>query len=200
MKYNIFLGVFVFFALSFCSLSYAEQTSQAKKPLTLIDQEGRPTELDSFIGKPLVMTFIYTRCPSPTKCPLIMSRMVKLQKELIDYQDKMNFSIVSIDPEYDAPRVLKEYAEINQADFANFKLLTGPKEEVDKVIKHFKIYVEEEEPGILSHSLDTFLMDKKGVIRKVYPGAFWEVNVVADDVVKLIEEEAKEKEGALILN
>lgn len=127
-----------------------------------------------------------------------MSRMVKLQKELTDYKDKINFAIVSIDPGYDVSRVLKEYGEINGADFSNFKLLTGTKEDIEKVTKHFKIYIEEEEPGILAHSLDTFLMDSKGVIYKVYPGAFWEVDVVADDVVKLIESE--KQETVLILN
>lgn len=125
-----------------------------------------------------------------------MSRMVKLQKELSDYKDRINLAIVSIDPEYDTPRVLKEYGEISGADFSNFKLLTGTRENIDKVIKKFKIYIEEEEPGILAHSLDTFLMDSKGVIHKVYPGAFWEVDVVADDVVKLIET----GEGVLILD
>lgn len=170
---------------------YSSTEKQPKKPLTLLNQNSEPVEMDSLMGKTLVMTFIYTRCPSPTKCPLIMSRMVKLQKELTDYKEEISFAVVSIDPEYDTPRVLKEYAEINNVDFYNFTLLTGPKEDVDKVIERFKIYLEEEEPGILSHSLDTFLLDSKGVIRQVFPGAFWEVEVAADDVIKLIEEEQK---------
>lgn len=165
----------------------------SKKPLMLLNQDGNQIEIDSLMGKPLVMTFIYTRCPSPTKCPLIMRRMVGLQKELIDYKDKVNFAVISLDPAYDTPRVLKEYAEISNADLYNFTLLTGPQEDVDKVIRRFKIYMEEEEPGIISHSLDTFLMDPKGVIRRVFPGAFWEVEVAAEEVIKVIEEEQKAK-------
>lgn len=188
MRYKIIVVL-----LLWSSLLYAGE-------VLLLNQDGNSLDIDSLIGKPLVMAFIYTRCPSPTKCPLIMSRMVKLQKELTDYKDKVNFSIVSIDPEYDTPRVLKEYGEISGADFSNFKLLTGTNENIAKVIKKFKIYIEEEEPGILAHSLDTFLMDSKGVIYKVYPGAFWEVDVVADDIVKLMEQEKKpQEEGVLIL-
>lgn len=198
----IFLCLFIAAA---CLLNSAQgmdienQTRKAKKPLMLLNQNGESIEIDSLMGKFLVITFIYTRCPSPTKCPLIMSRMVKLQKELVDYKDDVNFAIVSIDPEYDTPRVLKEYAEIHGADFSNFTLLTGPKEKIDKVIKRFKIYVDEEEPGILSHSLDTFLLDSKGVIRRIFPGAFWEVEVAADKVIELIEgEQAAEVQGGTL--
>ncbi|MGR3304295.1 MAG: SCO family protein [Candidatus Scalindua sp.] len=168
-----------------------KKEGKSKKPLTLLNQNGESVEIDSLMGKTLVMTFIYTRCPSPTKCPLIMSRMVKLQKELSDYREEVNFAVVSIDPEYDTPRVLKEYAEINNTDFSNFTLLTGSKEAVNKVVSRFKIYVEEENPGIFAHSLDTFLLDSKGVIRRVFPGAFWEVEVSAEDVIELIEEEKR---------
>ncbi len=39
------------------------------KPFTLINQNNEPVALDSLIGKPLVMSFIYSRCSMPDMCP-----------------------------------------------------------------------------------------------------------------------------------
>ncbi len=35
------------------------------KPFTLINQNNEPEALDSLIGKPLLMSFIYSRCSMP---------------------------------------------------------------------------------------------------------------------------------------
>ncbi len=52
------------------------------KPFTLINQNNEPVALDSLIGKPLVMSFIYSRCSMPDMCPLIMKKIVQVQKGL----------------------------------------------------------------------------------------------------------------------
>src|SRR5205823_10491714 len=46
------------------------------------DQDGRPRELRSFKGRTLVMTFIYTRCPMPTFCPLMDRQFASIQRKL----------------------------------------------------------------------------------------------------------------------
>jgi protein SCO1 len=37
----------------------------------LRNQDGRAIHLGQFRGKTLLLTFIYTRCPSPNFCPLV---------------------------------------------------------------------------------------------------------------------------------
>lgn len=161
--------------------------------VVLSNQNGEKIEMNSLLGKPLIMTFLYTRCPSPTMCPLIMRRVVRVQQELADYKSDINFAVVTVDPEYDTPRVLKEYGEVSNVDFSNFVFLTG--EGVYKVIEHFGVNVREEEPGMFAHSMDTFLIDSKSAIRKVFPGSFWDIEWAADEAVKLLKEEAREEES-----
>src|SRR5215204_2715531 len=36
----------------------------------LVDSKGRPITREAFAGKPLLLTFIFTRCPLPNFCPL----------------------------------------------------------------------------------------------------------------------------------
>src|SRR5664279_577633 len=76
---------------------------------TLVNQAGKPIHLDQFRGKPLLLTFIYTRCPLPDYCPLMSNNFAAILKRLQKSPavfDKTQLLSVSIDPEYDQPSVL----------------------------------------------------------------------------------------------
>ena len=157
------------------------------KPLALINQENEPVVLDSLIGKPLVMSFIFTRCPLPNMCPLIMQKVVKVQEELNkDYKDKVFFALITFDPEYDTPEVLKKYGENYGVDYDNLIYLTGEKDDIDKALDHFRVYAEEEAPGQISHTMETMVMDEKGVITKIFPTSIWNPKSVAKEVKRVI--------------
>src|SRR5205823_5879936 len=47
-----------------------------------VDQDGKARRFAGFKGSPLVITFIYTKCPLPTFCPLMDRHFVALQKPL----------------------------------------------------------------------------------------------------------------------
>jgi len=155
---------------------------------TLINQNNEPVALDSLIGKPLVMSFIYTRCSMPDMCPLIMKKIVQVQKGLNkDYKDKVFFAIVTLDPEYDTPKILKEFGRYYRVDYHNLVFLTGKKDSVDYALNHFRVFYEEESPGVLSHTMETLVMDEAGVIRKDFPASFWKPEVVIEEVEKIIK-------------
>lgn len=163
-------------------------------PLTLINQNNEPVILDSLIGKPLVMSFIFTRCPMAEMCPLIMQKIVKVQKGLnIEYKDKVFFAIMTFDPEYDTPEVLKEYGKNNGVDFDNLIYLTGDKKDIENAITHFRVYFKEEAPGQISHTMETMVMDEKGVIKRIFPTSIWSPESVIEEVKKVIKnmEESK---------
>src|SRR5512134_3136303 len=65
---------------------------------------------DLIKDKVVSINFIFTRCPDA--CPLETARLREVQKILGDRvgQDVFMYSI-SIDPEYDTPEVLRQYAE-----------------------------------------------------------------------------------------
>ena len=47
-----------------------------------IDQSGAPREFSSFRGSTVVVTFIYTKCPLPTFCPLMDRHFATIQAKL----------------------------------------------------------------------------------------------------------------------
>ncbi|MGR3178108.1 MAG: SCO family protein [Candidatus Anammoxibacter sp.] len=161
--------------------------TSSQKGLTLINQNNEPVILDSLIGKPLVMSFIFTRCQLPTMCPLIMKKVAKVQKELNkEYKDKVFFVIMTFDPEYDTPEVLKKYGEGYGVDYDNLIYLTGKKGDIDKALAHFRVYAKEEAPGQISHTMETMVLDEKGVIKRIFPTSIWSPKSVVNEVKKVI--------------
>ena len=55
---------------------------------------------------PVVLTFLYTRCPLPEFCPLVTRRLLELQPAL---PDRARAVAVTLDPEYDTLEVLEDY-------------------------------------------------------------------------------------------
>src|SRR5271166_1791786 len=80
----------------------------------LVNQSGKTIRLEQFRGKPLLLTFIYTRCPIPDFCLLMSNNfsevLKQLQKRPEVFADAQLLSI-SIDPAYDTPNVLHSYGE-----------------------------------------------------------------------------------------
>src|SRR3989441_4695081 len=76
-----------------------------------VDQNGRARAFSSFRGSTVVLTFIYTRCPMPTFCPLMDRHFAAIQKKLKDDADgRVHLVSVSFDPSTDTPPVLKRHA------------------------------------------------------------------------------------------
>jgi cytochrome oxidase Cu insertion factor (SCO1/SenC/PrrC family) len=78
-----------------------------------VDQDGKARRFGAFKGSPVVMTFIYTKCPLPTFCPLMDRHFATLQKTLkADPALKdVKLVTVSFDPATDTPPVLKKHAK-----------------------------------------------------------------------------------------
>ena len=143
---------------------------------TLLDQEGRAVSINRFRGKQVVMNFIFTRCPVATMCPAATLRMMALQKaaRAAGVADLELISI-SLDPAYDTPGVLKEYAEARGIDTANFSFLTGPPAALDSLLRQMGI-LRELEGGLLKHTLATLLINADGRIVHRVDGSQWDVD------------------------
>jgi cytochrome oxidase Cu insertion factor (SCO1/SenC/PrrC family) len=145
----------------------------------LINQDNRPFGSKQLAGKIWIADFIFTTCPGP--CPLISTRMRELQKPL----EKTDVHLVSItvDPEKDTPKVLRNYAEQFQAEPGRWDFLTGAKSTIYNLTqKGFKLAVSDgrEETGTPVHSTRMVLLDRHGEIRGYYEAT------EADAVTKLL--------------
>lgn len=131
----------------------------------LINQDNRTISNTSFLGKVYVVEFFFSTCP--TICPKMNKNMVAIQNKFFG---NPNFGIASItiNPEFDTPKVLKEHAEIIGVKSSNWHLLSGNKDKIFELAnKGFNVYVGENSKvsGGFEHSGLFALIDKKGTIR-----------------------------------
>jgi len=52
-----------------------------------MNQDGKAIHLSGFKGKSVLVTFIYTRCPFPTLCPLLSNEFAAIRRELLKTPD-----------------------------------------------------------------------------------------------------------------
>lgn len=104
----------------------------------LVDQDGRLVHLDrAFLGKTVLLTFVFTRCPDRELCPAISGKYAYLQGHI----DRSRIALIEItlDPPYDSPAVLKRYGAQYGADPAVWTLLTGKGSTISHLLNEFKI-------------------------------------------------------------
>jgi len=151
-----------------------------------VDQDGRRRSFSGFRGSPLVMTFIYTRCPLPTFCPLMDRHFAAMQKPL--EQDpalaKVHLVTVSFDPKTDTPPVLKKHARELKADLSRWTFLTGDRDEVDQFAMRFGVSIARamNDPRDITHNLRTVIVDADGKLVKTYTGNDWSPEQVLADL------------------
>jgi cytochrome oxidase Cu insertion factor (SCO1/SenC/PrrC family) len=122
-------------------------------PLTT--QEGKTVHFfdDLIKDKIVVINFIYTHCADT--CPLETAQLVRVQKILGDRVGKdVFFYSISIDPEHDTPKVLKEYKERFKA---HWTFLTGKESDIIQLRKKLGLYVEEIQDGSNNHNVNLII-------------------------------------------
>lgn len=140
----------------------------------LTDQTGAAFESNQLADTISVFSFIFTRCPDV--CPLLSTKARWIQDTLDagpPLRTPLRLVSITVDPAYDQPPVLTEYAARYQADPARWHFLTGPPEAIDLVVAGFDQFLEridtEAGPPSIVHSERFVLVDQQGAIRGYYP-------------------------------
>src|SRR5690625_7542927 len=79
--------------------------------------------LEDLNGSWWVADFVFTNCT--TVCLPMSTNMSALQDKLAEENIDVQLVSFSVDPDYDQPEVLREYAEDYEADLSNWTFLTG---------------------------------------------------------------------------
>ena len=152
---------------------------------SFVDQDGRKRTFNSFKGSTVVMTFIYTKCPLATFCPLMDRHFATLQTSLDEETaKKVRLVTVSFDPATDTPRVLKQHARALKADPTRWTFLTGDQDEIDRFAARFGVAVSRasNDPRDITHNLRTVIIDAEGKLVKTYVGNEWTPQQVMQDL------------------
>lgn len=114
--------------------------------VTLVNQDGKKVRFKTLIesDKPVVVDFIYATCT--TICPVLSVSYTNLQNKLKDSPQKPRLISITIDPENDTPKIMKDYLKRYNAK-PGWDFFTGSRGDIDKVMRAFNAYI----PDKMSH-------------------------------------------------
>jgi protein SCO1/2 len=151
-----------------------------------VDQDGKKRTFRAFRGSTVVLTFIYTKCPLPTFCPLMDRHFVTLQEHLQDDPALKNIHLVTVsfDPKTDTPPVLKKHARELKADLTRWTFLTGNRDDIDQFAARFGVSVSRalNDARDITHNLRTAIISPQGTLVKVYTGNEWTPDEILADL------------------
>lgn len=100
----------------------------------LVDQDGKTVDQKIFEGTVTIVGFIFTSCAG--FCPILIRDMQAIEREMKVKGQNARFVVFSVDPEFDTPERLAQYAKIHKiATDKNWTLLTGAKETLYRLAK-----------------------------------------------------------------
>jgi protein SCO1/2 len=156
-----------------------------------LNQDSVLIHSEDMKGKVWVSDFFFTSCP--TICPTMTTQMKRLNTELSDLSDEVQFMSFSINPKMDNPSRLKAYIKKHEITAKNWQFFTGDEEKTHKLgIENFQIFAgkDAESAGGYAHSPAFTLVDRNGYIRGVYVGVEPEdVDRMAKDIRLLLKHE-----------
>jgi len=129
-------------------------------------QEGKTLTKADLLGKVWVADFIFTRCAGP--CPVMTSHMADLASQ-VSKTPNVKLVSVSVDPLYDTPAVLQQYANNIHANPMQWYFVTGPVDKISAFTQQGMKQSLVSEPGAMpNHSTRFLVVDQHGMIRSCH--------------------------------
>jgi len=180
---QILLLLFVLIFLVACGKEIETNMSEPMVEFDFTTQDDEKLNLKDLQGVWWIANFMYTNCS--TICPRTTAHLADVQQTL--KKDDLHPHIVSfsVDPSYDTPDILTEYAKTHDADLETWSFLTGYDFETIQDISEqtFKTALKEGAADQRSHGFSFFLINAGGNIVKKYDGLSQkELDILIDDL------------------
>jgi len=130
-------------------------------PFQLTDQSGQTVTDKDMQGRPTLIFFGFTHCPDV--CPTSLFEISEVLRAMGQDADRVNAYFISVDPDRDTADAMKEY--LSSFD-PHLKGLTGPPQDLAKVISEYRVYAKKvplkDGDYTMDHTALVYLMDRDG--------------------------------------
>ena len=157
---------------------HAAQPGDALPDVALVDQDGKPFRLQELRGRAYALTFVFTRCPLPEFCPLLMRNFAAAEAQIVAdpaLRESTRLVSVSFDTRNDTPEVLRRFGSPFQRTlppFTHWKLATGKDAAIRTLGSALELdYVDES--ASFTHNLRTVVVDAEGKLFRLFRGNEW---------------------------
>lgn len=154
---------------------------------SLTSEAGDNICLADLRGKVVAINFLYTRCPLPDVCPRLAANFATLQRRFADRMGAdLVFLSVTVDPDFDTPAILAEYARRWSAKSPGWRFLTG---DVTRIAASLgEVYWTDE--GSIGHNSTTSIVDRDGRLAATVTGSTWRL----DQLEQLLKHELEKSQ------
>ncbi|HYK63368.1 MAG TPA: SCO family protein, partial [Patescibacteria group bacterium] len=105
-----------------------------------------------------------------------------------DLGSKVTIVSLSVDPEHDGPKQLRDYSRQQGADEKGWYFLTGGPADVDQALAGFKLSRQVEPDGSVGHMVAMMLIGPDGRIVREYNGEAVKAQDIVDDIRKTLSQ------------
>jgi cytochrome oxidase Cu insertion factor (SCO1/SenC/PrrC family) len=157
----------------------------------LVDQDGIVRDLRSLAGTPLAITFVYTRCGNPNKCPRAARAMASLQAALpgAGLAEKLRLAIATYDPDYDTTPLLTAWCADHGLQLGARMLALRPDaQRRGELFVALGLSVNFADGTVNLHDIELLLLDRTSRIAKRYHSMVWSDPLVLADLSRLAAE------------
>jgi len=149
-------------------------------PLQLKNYLGQPVNIDSYRGKAVLVTFLYTNCPDV--CPLITSNLRVAQNLMgAKTSSKAQIIAVSVDPKGDTPKAVASFLA-RHGMTGRMQYLLGSASELAKVWQAWGVGSERDanQPQFINHSGLIYGITGSGQRLSIYAADFKPAEIAHD--------------------
>lgn len=148
-------------------------------------QNGQNIEMKDLRGEVLVMVMIYTSCKAA--CPRLVADMRNIESRLPDnIKEHVKLVLISIDPQTDTPKRLKEFSIANKMEGDQWLFLRSTEENTREFAAVLAVNYKKISPMDFSHSNIISVFNAEGELAYQQEG----LGVNSDETIKKITEEA----------
>ena len=147
---------------------------------SLTNDFNKPFGSNELQGKVYIANFMFTSCP--TICPALMEKMQLVQKRIRGVGDKAALVTITVDPEFDTPKVMHKFARELHANPFVWNFLTGDEAQIKNLlIEGYKVPMGDGKQPVkgmvdgkevtlfdIVHSEKLVLVDQEGWVRGYY--------------------------------
>jgi protein SCO1/2 len=139
------------------------------KKFSLTDHRGQLLDENFLKNQPTFVAFFYSSCAGI--CPMVLGVMKNLETQF-GAPLNANFLMVSVDPERDSPKALRQYAKkvFKGVDPKNWYFASGDQSAIDHLtndVFSIEAFKKKDKGDRIVHSERIFLVDTEGFVRSV---------------------------------
>lgn len=151
---------------------------------TFIDQDNKAFNLNEFYGKPFIVSFIYTSCPSI--CPTILGSLSNAVKKEGGLGKDFRVLTIGFDTLNDTPPKLKAYGSQWTNDFTNWRFVTADEKTIAAFARELGFYYKREGSFFDHINMVSIVSSKGRLFTHIYG-----IDFKPDDVIKPLAEVIK---------